>query len=319
MVESEQRRSPLPVIIISGPTASGKSTLAINVAKKTNAEIISSDSRQIYRQLKIGTDRLDHDQWQGIEHHLVSCTDLDERFTAFDFARQAKISIEEISGRGKNVIVCGGTGLYIRALVDGIFEISDDDFSYRRELIDLCARKGPVYFHEMLIKIDPEEASLIHPQNSIKVIRALEICHVTGKTKSELIRQDDPRPDKPRFLYIILLPEREKLYQLINARVDAMIEEGLVAEAEAVNNSRFGKAMRLKKIVGYTELIDYFEDKISLDGAINLIKQNSRRYAKRQYTWFRAVKNAEFIRAFGSEVESDCLKLIETFVSQPSN
>jgi len=313
-VSGEHKDGAQSVIIISGPTASGKSFLAIELAKLFSGEIISADSRQIFRQLKIGTDRLDENEWQGIPHYFMGSHDLGERFTAFDFARGSERLIGEIHGKNNLPVVCGGTGLYIRALVDGIFEIPEDDMSYRQELLDIATRQGPKFIFDMLSKIDPEEASRIHPQNMIKVIRALEIHHITGIPKSELMRKGESPKNDYRYLHIILLPDREQVYKRIEARVDQMIELGLVDEARRVFGATFSEALRQSKIVGYSELIDHFEDRISLAEAIRLIKQNTRRYAKRQYTWFRAVKRAKKVPYFGREAVEMAQSLVREFL-----
>lgn len=300
------------VVVTSGPTAAGKSSLAIQMAIDYGAEIISADSRQIFGQLQIGTGRLSESEQKGIPHHLTGTVDLGERFTAFDFVRQSKLLIREISGRGKKVIICGGTGLYLRALIDGIFEIPDDDMSYRRELVDLAARSGPQVLHDMLARVDPGEAAAIHPHNSIKVIRALEIFHVTGRTKSELMKEESP-DNMACFLQIVLMPDREKLYQAIEKRVDQMIKDGLVTEAKTVLESSYGAALRASKIIGYGELIDYFEGRSSLEAAVEMIKQNTRRYAKRQYTWFRHITKSKIVTQFGHDAVLPCRNLISAF------
>ena len=317
--EPDRPGQKIRILVISGPTCSGKSSLAITIAGEFNAEIISADSRQIFRQLKIGTDRLDKDQWGGVPHHLTGTVDLGQRFTVFDFVREADAIIKQVHARGKRVIICGGTGLYIRALIDGIFEIPEDDLSYRRELIDLAAKEGPAYIHNMLKAVDPEEAAAIHPHNMVKAIRALEIYHITGQPKSELAKETKPKNKDLKFLHIILLPDRNKLYKLIEERVDRMIDAGLVAEAEAVFKSSLGEALIQSRIVGYSELIDYFKGGSSLPEAIDLIKQNTRRYAKRQYTWFRAVKRDRKVYQFGSESVDICRKLAETFWAEVSS
>ncbi|MEE9442949.1 MAG: tRNA (adenosine(37)-N6)-dimethylallyltransferase MiaA [candidate division Zixibacteria bacterium] len=308
-----ESRDKINILIIGGPTASRKSTLAINIAKEYKAEIISADSRQIYRQLKIGTDKMDEDEWQGIPHHLMGSHDLGDKFTAFDFLIESEKIITNLSASNKGVIVCGGTGLYLRALTEGIVELPDHDTSYRNELLDVAAAKGPKFIHEMLEKVDPEEAAKIHYNNMIRVIRALEIYNLTGRPKSEVINDTIPLNERFNFLQIYLIPERDKLYERINDRVDEMFKQGLLREAESVYKSHFGDKLKLCKIVGYAELIAYFENQLSLNEAQNLIKQNTRRYAKRQYTWFNNAAKAEFIPLFGSEALTSCLELIEGF------
>ncbi len=300
------------VLVISGPTCSGKSGLALRLAQKYDAEIISADSRQIFRQIKIGTDRLDSSEWQGVTHHLMGSADLGERFTVFDFVREAQRLMAEIRRRGKKIIICGGTGLYIRALIDGIFEIPDDDMSYRNEMLDIASREGPAYIHGMLAKIDPDEAAVVHPHNLVKVIRALEIYRLTGRPKSQLMRETQPRNKNIKFRQLILLPERNRLYRLIEERVERMIAAGLVDEVRSIWESEYSDDLKRSKIVGYSELIQHFEGEIDFAGALDLIKQNTRRFAKRQYTWFKAVKKARRLYGFGSEMYDQAVAVAES-------
>lgn len=304
----------IPVIVISGPTASGKSSLAVELALEIGAEVVSADSRQVYRALKIGTARMGEEEMKGVPHHLSGIIELGQRYTVFDYMRDAQSLIREISARGRRTIVCGGTGLYLRALIDGIFEIPEDDFSYRQELIDLAARQGPAFIHQMLSEIDPEEAAKVHPNNLVKVVRALEIFRITGRTKSYWAEtQTTPSPDFI-FLHLILLPDRTDLYKRVDARVVEMAEQGLLNEVKGVYDSPDREALRQCKIVGYGELIDYFDGRFPLETAWEMIKQNTRRFAKRQYTWFRGMKRASVIEAFGEVSFRPCLKSILTFL-----
>lgn len=309
----DSRAGQIPVIVISGPTASGKSSLAIQMAIKHDASIISADSRQIYRQLRIGTARLTEDEWQGIPHYLSGTVDLGTRFTAFDFVHQARQYIREISSGGRRTIICGGTGLYLQALIDGIFEIPQEDFGYRRELTDLAARMGPAHVYQMLEAVDPDEASRIHPHNLIRVIRALEIFHITGKPKS-FWRSEKTFPlPEVTFLHIVLLPERAALYKRIDHRVEEMMQQGFLGEVEEVCRSGYRDALQQCKIFGYNELLEFIDGNISLDRVVELIRQNTRHYAKRQYTWFRRITGGEAILAFGEESQDRCQELFERF------
>jgi tRNA dimethylallyltransferase len=313
--ENRPTAGQLPVVVIGGPTASGKSSLAVDMAQNIDAEIISADSRQIYRALQIGTARLTENEMRGIPHHLSGFIELGQRYTVFDYMKDARRLIKEIAARGRQVIVCGGTGLYLRALIDGIFEIPEDDFSYRQELMDLAALHGPTYIYRMLAEVDPEEAAKIHPNNLVKVIRALEIFHITGRPKSHWIGSEaSPIPDV-RFLYLILLPDRDELYKRIDARVDEMKRLGLFEEARRIYDSADREALTRCKIVGYSELVDFFEGRFTLESAWELIKQNTRRFAKRQYTWFRAVKQAKVINSFGGEAFTSCRNLVSEFLA----
>lgn len=308
----------IPVLVISGPTCCGKSSLAIELARHYGAEIISADSRQIFRQIKIGTDRLDPDQWQGVPHHLMGAVDLGQRFTVFDFVREAQAAIRALDAKGKRAIVCGGTGLYIRALIEGIFEIADDDMSYRNELLDLAATKGPEHLHGLLAQIDPESAREIHAHNVVRVIRALEIFHLTGRRKSELGELPSTQDERFQYRHVILMPPRERLYRRIEKRVEQMIAEGLFEETEAVFRSPFGMALKKSKIVGYTEICRFLEGGLTRDEAVRLIMQNTRRFAKRQYTWFRAVSSAQLIEGFGLESLPEAKKVADSFWPAPA-
>jgi len=311
--DSRQASGIIPIVIISGPTCSGKSSLAIELAKSYNAEIISADSRQIYRQLKIGTDRMNEDERQGIPHYLMGTVDLGQRFTVFDFVRESERIIDDIHARQKRVIVCGGTGLYLRALTEGIYELPDEDMKYRNELLDLVATYGVDDLYKKLSQVDPEAAAELHPHNVVRVIRALELFHITGLTKKEQAGLPTTRNEKFRFLYIVLMPDRTELYRRIEERVKVMIDNGLFEETEKLYRSEWQAALRNSKVVGYDELVRFFDGSLSRSEAIGLIMQNTRRYAKRQYTWFRAEKKAEVVEYFGNQARPDCIKLIEPF------
>lgn len=316
-LEEPEQRLPIPdikIVVICGPTGSGKSCLAINLAKKYNAEIISADSKQIYKPIKIGTARLSEEEQQGVAHYLMGCCELTDRFTAFDFVELAGAEIIRLEGQKKRAIICGGTGLYLRALTEGVFEVQGEDMDYRNRMIALAAEKGPSHIHQMLVKVDPVEAKSIHPHNMIKVIRALEICYLTGKTKTELKSTTRPVYDNFKFLQIVLLPNRQQLYKKIDDRVDEMIVGGLIEETREIYKSSLGQALKEKKIVGYSELIEHFEGEITLDRAVELIKQNSRRYAKRQFTWFKAARDLmPPIQEFGPEAFEAADQIIEQF------
>jgi tRNA dimethylallyltransferase len=304
---------PVPIVIIAGPTGSGKSQLAIAMAQEFGAEVISADSRQIYRQLKIGTDRLEEREWHGVVHHLTGTIDLGQRFTAFDFLRQAVSIINRAYAEEKRIIVCGGTGLYLRALTDGIIEIADDDLAYRNELLDIAGLKGPQFVYQMLVEADPEAALELHPHNLVRVIRVLEIYRATGLKRSELAAQTTPADGQFRYLKIVLMPDRKSLYEKIEARVDRMVQEGLVEEARVVIGSPFGGALRTGKILGYQELLPFFEGQMGLAEAVTAIKQNTRRYAKRQFTWFRALHEAHLLGQFGEDAAVACRGMISGF------
>ncbi len=290
---SEENKLTIP--ILTGPTASGKTSLALALAEiYPQIEIISADSRQIYRFLKIGTDKPSEEIMARCKFHLVDCVNPGERFTAFDFVEESRKILADILDRGKRPLICGGTGLYIRSLAEGIFEIPEEDFSIRDNLEEEIITRGPEFLYKRLQAIDPEEAAKVHPNNVKRLIRALEIYYQTGKPKSNLINQTQYEPDLYNYDIVCLMLPRDELYRRINARVDAMIKAGLPDEVKTIMEKGLKDVISKINVIGYNELFRYFEKEISLETAINLIKQNSRRYAKRQITWFKGMKNIQF-------------------------
>jgi tRNA dimethylallyltransferase len=281
------------LIVLIGPTAVGKTKLSIELAKKFNGEIISGDSMQIYKGMDIGTAKITREEMEGIRHHLIDVKEPEESFSTAEFQELVRKKIDEISARGKMPMIVGGTGLYIQsAIYDYHFTDAPSDPEFRRTLEEEAEEKGPVSLHEKLDKVDPESASRIHPNNVRRVIRALEIIHCTGKTAGEL--QADQSPELMYDTALIgLMMERELLYRRINLRVDLMMEQGLLEEVKYLYNNGLRDCQSIQAI-GYKELYDYFDDKVSLDEAIENLKQNSRRYAKRQLTWFRNKMNVEW-------------------------
>ncbi len=277
------------VIVIVGPTCSGKTKLSIKLAELLKTEIISADSRQIYKQINIGTAKPSNIELKKIKHYLVNELNLDEDFNASKFAEQAKTIIDDIHSRNKIPIVAGGSGLYIKALIDGISDSAATNDDLRAKYLDLRRNFGNDYLYKELKKVDPDSASKMLPQNWKRVMRALEVFELTGKPiwyhhlKQERIINFD-------FIQYGLLWDREQLYKNIELRVDEMIELGLVYELKNILSSGYSKSLNALNTVGYKELIQYLDNKISLDHAIELIKRNTRRYAKRQMTWFNSDK-----------------------------
>ncbi|AKU27785.1 tRNA (adenosine(37)-N6)-dimethylallyltransferase MiaA [Anoxybacillus geothermalis] len=274
------------VVVIVGPTAVGKTRLGIALAKKLGGEIISGDSMQIYKGMNIGTAKVKPDEMDGIPHHLLDIKEPCEPFSVVEFQRLCRALIADISARGRLPIIVGGTGLYIQAAIyDYQFSDAPSDEAYRRALRQLAAEQGVEALHRQLEAVDPESAARIHPRNVRRVIRALEVYHSTGKPFSEW-----QRGQQKQLLYeaaiIGLTAERSVLYRRINERVDQMIAEGLVDEARALYDRGFRDCQAVQAI-GYKELYDYFDGRVSLEEAVEQLKQNSRRYAKRQLTWFR--------------------------------
>lgn len=282
------------VIVIGGPTASGKTSLSIELAKKINGEIISSDSMQIYKDMTIGTAKPTVEEMDGIPHHLLDFVSPDERYSVADFKRDAESAIEEILSKEKNPIVVGGTGLYIDSLVYGIeypdIELDDE---YRKKLMqEADTEEGLINLYNKAKKIDPEAIRKISPNDKKRITRILEVYNATGKTKTELEKISRINGVKYDYKVFAINMDREKLYDRINLRVDIMLEQGLIDEVENLvkKYSNFPTAMQG---LGYKEVVEFLNKKISKEEMIDKIKQESRRYAKRQLTWFR--KNKEII------------------------
>ncbi|MDN4073355.1 tRNA (adenosine(37)-N6)-dimethylallyltransferase MiaA [Fictibacillus terranigra] len=276
------------LIVIVGPTAVGKTKTGIELAKALDGEIISGDSMQIYRGMDIGTAKITKEEMEGIPHHLIDIKEPCDSFSAAEFQVLARKSISEINQRGKVPIIVGGTGLYIRSVTHQYeFSAAPQDESYRKRLEDLAREKGELHVHSLLQMNDPESAKRIHPNNVRRVIRALEIFHSTGKTMSEtLAEQQTPDESLYELVFIGLLMDRGLLYERINERVDEMVASGLVEEAKRLYDEGVRDCQSVQAI-GYKEIYEYLEGRMSLEEAVELLKRNSRRYAKRQYTWFR--------------------------------
>lgn len=271
------------VMVIIGPTAVGKTKLSIEMAKKWNGEIISGDSMQIYQHLDIGTAKVTKEEMDGVVHHLIDCRHFSEGYSVSDFQKEVRRLIEEITLRGHLPIICGGTGLYIRAaLYDYKFDDSGHDVNFQKKYEQLNNEQ----LHALLSSFDLKSASEIHPNNRHRVLRAIEIYETTGKTKSEQIEADLTEPLYDVYTVGLDL-EREKLYNRINQRVDLMFENGLIEEFKQILQMGATKEMQSMKAIGYKELFDYIEGKCSLEEAKDTICLNSRRYAKRQMTWFK--------------------------------
>lgn len=274
------------VIVIAGPTCSGKTDVAISLAQKINGEIISADSRQVYKHLTIGTAKPSLEQLKQIKHHFIDELEPDVEFNASKFEIEAVEIIRKIFSQGKIPVLVGGSGLYIRALVDGIMNSVETDFDYRQELYELREKYGNEFIFEMLKKVDPKSADEMLPQNWKRVIRALEVFHLTGepiwKHQIEFERNLDFE-----FAQFGLNWERETLYKNINARVDKMIAQGLVNEVKEILLLGFSKELYSLNTVGYKEIISFLNKEITLERAVESIKRNTRRYAKKQFTWFR--------------------------------
>ena len=282
-----------PLIILTGPTAVGKTDLSIQLAKAVDAEIVSADSMQIYKYMDIGSAKVTEEEMQGVKHYLVDEIEPDMPFSVSEYKRMAEEYIDEISSRGKNVIVTGGTGLYLNSLIyDMDFGKSDANQELREELKKELEENGPVYMYEKLVSLDKEAAERIHPNNTKRVIRAIEVA-MSGEKMNDFSK--DLRYNKKyRPIIIVLNRDRQALYDRINLRVDIMLKNGLIEEVKGLLEKGYTKDMISMQGIGYKEIIKYFEGEYTLDEAIEIIKRDSRRYAKRQLTWFRRYEDAKW-------------------------
>lgn len=282
------------VIVIVGPTCSGKTKLSLEIAQKLKSEIISSDSRQIYKYLSIGTAKPSESELMNVKHHLIDFVNPDENYNVSKFESDALWIIEKLLHQNKIPIVTGGSGLYIKAVVDGIFNTVDTDEEYRKKLLKIRQDEGNEKLYLMLQECDQVSASKMFPQNWKRVIRALEVFHLTGEPIWK-VQNEYEREDNFEFHQFGLLWERESLYENIEKRVDEMIEAGLINEVQTLLKRGYDKNLNSLNTVGYKEIIEYLEGNISLEKAIELTKRNTRRFAKRQMTWFRKDKRIQWI------------------------
>ena len=296
------------VVVICGPTASGKTSLSIELAKRINGEIISSDSMQIYKNMDIGTAKPTVKEMQGIKHYLLDFVEPNQRYSVAEFKNDAEKAIDEILAKGKTPIVVGGTGLYIDSLIYGIeypsFELDEE---YRKELEELVNKQGLEKLYEKAKKIDPQAMEKISPNDQKRILRVLEIYHATGKTKTEQEKESRKNGVKYDYKVFAINMDRKKLYERINKRVEIMIEKGLIAEVENLLK-KYNKFPTAMQGLGYKEVVEYLQGKTTKEEMIEKIKQESRRYAKRQITWFK--KNKQTIWIDGLDPQEKNLEII---------
>ncbi len=283
-------------LAVAGPTASGKSALAVELAKALGGEVVSADSMQIYDTISIGTARPSPDEMQGIPHHLLGFLPLSESYSVAQYVNDAKAVLSEVDGRGKLPILCGGTGLYLQSLIENVAfkEEAPKADALRAALKERAEREGGETLLRELAAVDSITAAKLHPNDVGRIIRALEVYHTTGRPISEQVQLSKKEP--PAFdtcLLVLDFKEREKLYARINSRVDSMVQNGLLKEAEAVLSGPF--APTAMQAIGYKELRPYFDGKLSLDEALDTLKKSTRHYAKRQLSWFRRIPYARFL------------------------
>lgn len=296
------------VIAITGPTASGKTSLAVEIAKHLGSEVISADSRQIYKEFDIATAKPTKEEMQGVKHHLIDVVEPTEDFSVADFADKATAVMEELFEKGKIPVVAGGTGLYFRILLENydMPKVAPNK-DLREELHNIEKEQGAAALHKMLTELDPVLAKDMHPNNTVKIIRALEVCKTLGIPMSQAQKKKEPLYDVKWFgLGHLNGDDRQFLYDRTDKRVDIMLEQGLEAEAKNLYE-KYGNIQSLQKTIGYQEFIDYFENRITYNECVEKIKQNTRRYAKRQLTWFRRNDEINWLDIKDSPL-SDCVQ-----------
>ncbi len=276
-----------PVVVIVGPTASGKSALAVELAKAVDGEVVSADSMQVYRHFDIGTAKPTSSEMQGVPHHMIDIIEPDEPFSVSDYREQAMAAIRDILQRRKRVILCGGTGLYIRALTRGLVDTPKGDSRLREELRQKLEDEGPEALHEQLKKLDHAAAQSIHPNNMVRVIRAIEVAMLSGRKLSDYQAAHKFADTHFDLMMLGIDVPRESLYAKIESRVDEMISGGLVEEVKSLLERGYGRELKPMRSVGYKEICAHLIDGLPQAVAVELIKRDSRRYAKRQMTWFR--------------------------------
>ena len=285
-----------PLVILTGPTAVGKTKASIGLAKAIGGEIISADSMQVYKQMDIGSAKIKPSEMEGVPHYLVDILEPDEEFHVVLFQQMANQAIQKIYEKGKIPILVGGTGFYIQAVLYDIdFSENEKDTSYREELEKLAQTKGAEYLHDLLREVDEKSAQDIHANNVKRVIRALEYFHQTGEKISEHNEEQRKKVSPYNFSYFVLNDERAHLYEKINLRVDQMINEGLVSEVQSLKEKGYTRDMVSMQGLGYKEMLDYLDNKCSLEEAVEIIKRDTRHFAKRQITWFKRESDVTWI------------------------
>lgn len=306
-------KEKIPLVVIAGPTASGKTAAAIEAAKKLGGEIISADSMQIYRSLDIGTAKPTKDELNSARHHLIDIREPDEAYSVADFIADANAAVDAILARGKIPIVCGGTGLYISSLVSGITLSSDKtDEELRKSLYEEYEKNGIEPLLTEIREKDEEYAKNLHPNNVKRIIRAVERLRTTNLTDAEQNERSRIKPSRYEQLIFVLCPPREVLYRRIEARIDEMLKHGLLEEARTVfdNKESFKTAAQA---IGYKEFFEYFKNERSLEECTDLLKQATRRYAKRQITWFKREENALWLDTAAEDAKQTANRIVARF------
>ena len=286
---SENKKRPL--VILTGPTAVGKTELSIKLAKEINGEIISADSIQVYKYMDIGSAKVTREEMDGVKHYLIDVLEPTDEFNIYVFKKMAMEAMDEIYSKGKIPIIAGGTGFYIQSLLYDIeFKEEEGDKLYRKMLEERAIKEGNAVIHNMLRAVDPKSADDIHENNLKRVIRALEYYHETGQRISEHNEEQRQKESPYNFRYYVLNMDRDKLYDRINLRVDIMLDNGLTDEVKRLKDMGYGQELVSMQGIGYKEIRDYIDGKCSYEEAVDTLKKNTRHFAKRQITWFKREK-----------------------------
>ncbi|MDO4278604.1 MAG: tRNA (adenosine(37)-N6)-dimethylallyltransferase MiaA [Lachnoclostridium edouardi] len=290
------RNKKLPLIVLTGPTAVGKTDLSVDLAKAVNGEIISADSMQVYRHMDIGSAKIKEEEMRGVPHHLINVLEPTEDFNVVIFKQLAQKALEDIYSRNKVPIIAGGTGFYIQALLNDIdFKENEEGGRIRKQLEEDVAKYGASWLHNQLCQVDPKSGEAIHENNVKRVIRALEYYQLTGQKISLHNEQEKQKNSPYAFLYYVLNTERSLLYERIDKRVDLMIKKGLVEEVKALKELGCRRGMTSMQGLGYKEILDYLDGLYSLEEAVYILKRDTRHFAKRQLTWFRREKDVRWL------------------------
>lgn len=307
----------LPLVVLTGPTAVGKTEISIRLAKNISGEIISADSMQVYKGMDIGTAKIKPEFMQGVRHYLIDVLSPDEDFNVVKFKNMALEAMSEIYDNGHIPIITGGTGFYIQALLYDIdFKENDDDMAYRKSLEDLADRKGNEYLYSMLLQIDPESSEKIHPNNRKRIIRALEFYNQTGMKISEHNKEESQKSSPYNFAYFVIDDERDIIYEKIDRRVDRMIEDGLIDEVKKLKALGYTKDMVSMQGLGYKEILDYLNGDISFSDAVYILKRDTRHFAKRQITWFKRERDVIRVDRAILDTDEKMLKYMTDILSE---
>ena len=285
-----------PLLIIAGPTATGKSASAVELALRMGGEVISADSMQVYRGMDIGSAKVTREEMRGVPHHLIDCVDPGETWNVVRFKEQASLAVRDIADRGKLPIVCGGTGFYIQALLYDIdFTQMEENAPLRKRLSDMAAEKGPEAVHALLAQRDPASAAAIHPGNVKRVIRALEFIEESGRSIAVHNAEQREKQSAYRSVFFVLTMDRAKLYERIDRRVDIMMQQGLLEEVTRLRDMGIARDSTAMQGIGYKQIYGFLEGEYDLEEAVRLIKRDTRHFAKRQLTWFRREKEVLWV------------------------